>query len=270
MARRLVDPAVAAAGDIDSCMVLLRTASGTHGAYQQLPPRHLRLRPADRGAWQPRPADRRQPSCRPRSSWPTRRPVAGEKPLHFFLERYAEAYRASNSPPSSTRCAKGTPMPVGAADGRQALVLAEAALRSLRESRPVAPTRSHDRAAGRSRCAGRVRARHRRHAGYRRRHRARRAPRPVPPASASPAATRRAMAGRRRRASGSAPRRASSPPTSPMPPPPRAIVEQAEAALGPVDGLVNAAGLTDRGTIDDTSSNCGTGCSRSTSARPSS
>ncbi len=31
------------------------------------------------------------------------------------------------------------------------------------------------------------------------------------------------------------------------------IVEQAEAALGPVDALVNAAGLTDRGTITDTS-----------------
>ena len=30
------------------------------------------------------------------------------------------------------------------------------------------------------------------------------------------------------------------------------IVEQAEAALGPVDALVNAAGLTDRGTIIDT------------------
>lgn len=30
------------------------------------------------------------------------------------------------------------------------------------------------------------------------------------------------------------------------------IVEQAEAALGPVDALVNAAGLTDRGTIADT------------------
>ena len=32
---------------------------------------------------------------------------------------------------------KGTPMPVGAQDGRQALVLAEAALQSLRENRPV-------------------------------------------------------------------------------------------------------------------------------------
>ncbi|MBP0463468.1 SDR family oxidoreductase [Roseomonas sp. PWR1] len=30
------------------------------------------------------------------------------------------------------------------------------------------------------------------------------------------------------------------------------IVDQAEAALGPVDGLVNAAGLTDRGTLLDT------------------
>lgn len=30
------------------------------------------------------------------------------------------------------------------------------------------------------------------------------------------------------------------------------LVEQAEAALGPVDALVNAAGLTDRGTITDT------------------
>lgn len=31
------------------------------------------------------------------------------------------------------------------------------------------------------------------------------------------------------------------------------IVEQAETALGPVDALVNAAGLTDRGTVTDTS-----------------
>ncbi len=33
----------------------------------------------------------------------------------------------------------------------------------------------------------------------------------------------------------------------------RALVAEAEKRLGPIDGLVNAAGLTDRGTIDDTS-----------------
>ncbi len=62
--------------------------------------------------------------------------VSSEKPLHFFLERYADAYRIELAA-FIDAVAKGTPMPVGAQDGRQALVLAEAALTSLRGNRPV-------------------------------------------------------------------------------------------------------------------------------------
>jgi myo-inositol 2-dehydrogenase/D-chiro-inositol 1-dehydrogenase len=62
--------------------------------------------------------------------------VAADKPLHFFLERYADAYRIELNA-FLDAVAKGTPMPVGAEDGRQALVLADAAVESLRTGRPV-------------------------------------------------------------------------------------------------------------------------------------
>jgi myo-inositol 2-dehydrogenase/D-chiro-inositol 1-dehydrogenase len=62
--------------------------------------------------------------------------VSADKPLHFFLERYAEAYRIELSAFLDS-VEQGTPMPVGAEDGRQALVLADAAFESLRTGRPV-------------------------------------------------------------------------------------------------------------------------------------
>jgi myo-inositol 2-dehydrogenase/D-chiro-inositol 1-dehydrogenase len=62
--------------------------------------------------------------------------VSTDKPLHFFLERYAAAYRIELDA-FIAAVAAGTPMPVGAADGRQALVLADAALRSMQEGRVV-------------------------------------------------------------------------------------------------------------------------------------
>ena len=55
-------------------------------------------------------------------------------PRDFFLERYADAYRAELEA-FVTALGKRRPMPVGAADGRQALVLAEAALRSLKSGK---------------------------------------------------------------------------------------------------------------------------------------
>ena len=131
----LVDPAVAAVGDIDSCMVLLRTASGRMAhinnsrrasyGYDQRVEVHGslgRLIAGNRVATTVEQADAQS--------------VSSEKPLHFFLERYADAYRIELAA-FIDAVAKGTPMPVGAQDGRQALVLAEAALTSLRENRPV-------------------------------------------------------------------------------------------------------------------------------------
>ncbi|WP_198369016.1 inositol 2-dehydrogenase [Roseomonas rosulenta] len=131
----LVDPAVAAAGDIDTCMVLLRTASGRMAhinnsrraayGYDQRVEVHGslgRLIAGNRLATTVEQADARA--------------VATDKPLHFFLERYAAAYRIELAA-FIDAVVNRAPMPVGAQDGRQALVLAEAALQSLHENRPV-------------------------------------------------------------------------------------------------------------------------------------
>ena len=131
----LVDPAVAEAGDIDSCMVLLRTASGRMAhinnsrrasyGYDQRVEVHGslgRLMAGNRVATTVEQADAQS--------------VSSEKPLHFFLERYADAYRIELAA-FIDAVTSGNPMPVGPQDGRQALVLAEAALQSLREHRPV-------------------------------------------------------------------------------------------------------------------------------------
>jgi myo-inositol 2-dehydrogenase/D-chiro-inositol 1-dehydrogenase len=131
----LVDPALTAINDVDSAMVLLRTASGrmahinnsrrasygydqrieVHGSAGRLiagNPVQTTVELADAGA------------------------VAADKPLPFFLERYAEAYRQELATFVEAATA-GAPMPVGAEDGRQALVLADAALRSMQERVPV-------------------------------------------------------------------------------------------------------------------------------------
>jgi myo-inositol 2-dehydrogenase/D-chiro-inositol 1-dehydrogenase len=131
----LVDPAVAAAGDIDSCMVLLRTASGRMAhinnsrraayGYDQRVEVHGSLGRLMAGNRTPTTVELANAAA-----------VSTDTPLHFFLERYAEAYRIELAA-FVAAVAAGTPMPVGAADGRQALVLADAALLSLRERRPV-------------------------------------------------------------------------------------------------------------------------------------
>ena len=62
--------------------------------------------------------------------------VSADKPMYFFLERYAEAYRAELAAFVDAVINK-KPMPVGVEDGRMAIVLAEAALKSLKTGRPV-------------------------------------------------------------------------------------------------------------------------------------
>jgi myo-inositol 2-dehydrogenase/D-chiro-inositol 1-dehydrogenase len=62
--------------------------------------------------------------------------VSEDKPLYFFLERYAEAYRAELTA-FVVAVSNRQPLPVTANDGRQAIVLAEAAVKSLRTGRPV-------------------------------------------------------------------------------------------------------------------------------------
>ena len=131
----LVDPAIGQAGDIDSAMVLLKTVSGrmahinnsrraSYGYDQRVEVFGSggRLIAGNRTATTVEQADGTA--------------VSSDKPLHFFLERYADAYRIELNA-FLDAVANKTPMPVGAEDGRQALVLADAAFESLRTGAPV-------------------------------------------------------------------------------------------------------------------------------------
>jgi myo-inositol 2-dehydrogenase/D-chiro-inositol 1-dehydrogenase len=131
----LVDPAVAKVGDTDSVMVLLKTASGklchinnsrraTYGYDQRIEVHGAkgRLMAGNRIVNTVELADSAA--------------VTTEKPVYFFLERYADAYKAELAAFVEAVTQK-KPMPVGAEDGRQAIVLAEAAGKSLKSGRPV-------------------------------------------------------------------------------------------------------------------------------------
>ena len=132
----LVDPAIGAAGDVDTAMVTLRTASGrlcqisnSRRAIYGYDQRIEALGPL--GMLE---AGNHRPTTVVAS---TAGGVAADKPLHFFLERYAEAYRAELRHFLEV-CAGGAAPLAGIEDGRRALELAEAANESLRTRRAVA------------------------------------------------------------------------------------------------------------------------------------
>jgi myo-inositol 2-dehydrogenase/D-chiro-inositol 1-dehydrogenase len=135
MGECLVDRKIAAAGDIDSAMVLLRTASdrmchinnsrrAAYGYDQRIEVAGAKgmLRAENIG----------ETTVEHFSA----RGTVSDRPLDFFLERYADAYRAEMAAFVGSLREK-TRMPVGAHDGRQALVLAEAALESHKTKKPV-------------------------------------------------------------------------------------------------------------------------------------
>jgi myo-inositol 2-dehydrogenase/D-chiro-inositol 1-dehydrogenase len=135
MGECLVDRRIAAAGDIDSAMVLLRTASD----------RMCHINNSRRAAYG---YDQRievfgaKGMLRAENVGETTvehfsaRGTVSDRPLDFFLERYADAYRAEMAA-FVAALNRRSPMPVGAHDGRRALVLAEAALESLKKKKPV-------------------------------------------------------------------------------------------------------------------------------------
>lgn len=131
----LVDPAVGKLGDIDSAMVVMKTASGklchinnsrraSYGYDQRIEVHGARGRLM---------AGNHTPTTVELANGDA---VSADKPLYFFLERYAEAYKAELNA-FVEAVTKKKKLPVGAEDGRLALVLAEAALRSVKEKRPV-------------------------------------------------------------------------------------------------------------------------------------
>jgi myo-inositol 2-dehydrogenase/D-chiro-inositol 1-dehydrogenase len=62
--------------------------------------------------------------------------VSADTPYDFFLERYADAYRAELAHFMDVCGGRAEPL-VGIEDGRQALALAEAAIESARSGRAV-------------------------------------------------------------------------------------------------------------------------------------
>ena len=135
MGECLVDRKIGAAGDIDSAMVLLRTGSD----------RMCHINNSRRAAYG---YDQRievfgaRGMLRAENLGETTvehfgaRGTVADRPLDFFLERYADAYRAEMA--AFVRAlTQSTPMPVGAKDGRQALVLAEAALQSHKKKQAI-------------------------------------------------------------------------------------------------------------------------------------
>ena len=131
----LVDPALKALGDIDSAMVLLRTRSDKlcHINNSRRAAYGYDQRIEVFGSKGMLRAGNKTPTTVERADAEN---VATDKPLHFFLERYADAYRAELAA-FVTSLKRKRPMPVGPKDGRQALVLAEAALQSLKTGKAV-------------------------------------------------------------------------------------------------------------------------------------
>jgi myo-inositol 2-dehydrogenase/D-chiro-inositol 1-dehydrogenase len=135
MGECLVDRKIGAAGDIDSAMVLLRTATDKMCHINN-------SRRAAYGYDQRIEVAGAKGMLRAENLGETTlehfgaKGTLSDRPLDFFLERYADAYRTEMA--AFLRSLKEkAPMPVGARDGRQALVLAEAALESHRTKKPV-------------------------------------------------------------------------------------------------------------------------------------
>jgi myo-inositol 2-dehydrogenase/D-chiro-inositol 1-dehydrogenase len=131
----LVDPAIGAAGDVDSALVTMRTASG---ALCQI----SNSRRASYGYDQRIEAHGSKGMLRAGNlvestlEYSGEGGVVGEKPLHFFLERYAEAYRRELDHFIAALTGGTSPMTSGA-DGLRALVLADAAVESAKSGRLV-------------------------------------------------------------------------------------------------------------------------------------
>ncbi len=136
VAANLVDPAIGAAGDVDTAVVLLRAQSG---AIVQISNSRRAVYGYDQrieafGEKGMLLAENQAESTLVRY---LERGVIAERPMSFFLERYAAAYKAELDH-FIREIEGGDPVFLTSArDGERALALAEAALASLTSGRPV-------------------------------------------------------------------------------------------------------------------------------------
>jgi myo-inositol 2-dehydrogenase/D-chiro-inositol 1-dehydrogenase len=131
----LVDAEIGKAGDVDSAMITLKTASGKLAhitnsrracyGYDQRIEIH-----GSKGMLEARNVNESTVTGH------TEAGINGPKPLHFFLERYESAYRAELDTFIRTLNGETTSYP-SMVDGLQALLLAETALLSYQQGRTV-------------------------------------------------------------------------------------------------------------------------------------
>ena len=134
----LVDPAIGKAGDVDTALVMLRTASGKLAQISN-------SRRAAYGYDQRLEVHGSKGMARAENVYETTVEIAGEggftrDPVqNFFLERYAEAYRRELAA-FIDAVRNGRPPSPSGEDGLQAQRLADAATESRKSGRPVAVT----------------------------------------------------------------------------------------------------------------------------------
>ncbi len=131
----MVDPAIGAAGDIDTAIITLKFANGAIGTidnsrkavygYDQ--------RAEVFGSGGMAATANNTPNT---SVYSNADGVTSEKPLYFFLERYMESFVAEMRDFISA-VRDGTSTPVNVLDGRKPVVIAMAAKKSLLENRPI-------------------------------------------------------------------------------------------------------------------------------------
>lgn len=131
----MVDPAIGKLGDVDTAAVTLKTASG---AICQITNSRRAVYGYDQrievfGAGGMLRAGNRTETTVEVSDGTG---VTGDKPMFFFLERYADAYRIELD--HFLECLeKGTKPLAGAEDGLRSMLLADAAAESVKTGRPV-------------------------------------------------------------------------------------------------------------------------------------
>jgi len=132
----LIDPAIGEAGDVDTAVVTLRAGSG---ALCQISNSRRAVYGYDqrveilgsKGALR---ADNVALST---ITFAGAEGIVSDKPLPFFLERYAEAYRLELDHFIDALTRGSPPLP-GGTDGIKALALADAALQSVQTGRAIA------------------------------------------------------------------------------------------------------------------------------------
>jgi myo-inositol 2-dehydrogenase/D-chiro-inositol 1-dehydrogenase len=132
----LVEPAIGGAGDVDTAVVTLRMRSG---ALTQISNSRRAVYGYDQRieAFGSKGALRAENVAESTVAFAGIDGIVSAKPLYFFLERYAEAYRRELDHFIGA-VGNGTAPLVGGADGVRALALADAALASLQTGRAVA------------------------------------------------------------------------------------------------------------------------------------